>query len=418
MGTRRNQQYIVGQKYYLPERVFFSNLLQCCECKPKAMFERITATMQREIEIYIKGISSNIEYIEKRFPKDITAKTEHLLPGDFSNFVNEYCRDPSSRKRHYLLLECYQRVQTAVSWINNAIEDICGQPKHLNEDKETLNTYKDCIRNLSAVTEHEYYRIKATTYSPTTKKSSRISSYSVNQNEIVRFTMEKVIPEIIIHSERQLLSAFSLSRWHELIFESALQNGDVRRVIRVDSTKSNDFVKDIKAQFILLDEIAQHHSPEEEIKRFGEILMKILDLLAAYHQNGTIYGFEAGYVPSEYFDSSNLKELPVDDELYTDDSLIAIHIIHYLNYLNLYDTAYTKTLEFMEALDEIIDRIRPQVLEQIGRTITKEEFSGFEKVGYEGNSLFLWPCCSCLTRLLFKALLESVFFGNVMKMGG
>ncbi|MDD6194935.1 MAG: hypothetical protein PUB19_08560 [Lachnospiraceae bacterium] len=412
MNKLRNQRYSFEQAYYLPERVFFLNLLQYCECDHKIILERITTRIRREIDAHVNHILGNIQHIEDKFPDAITTDPEHLLPDDFLKFVKDHCGNRTDKRGHYLLWQCYQRTHTVVSWVDNLydiIDDKKSRPQCIDEDRQLLRSYQDWVRDLSAVSLRGSFRINVATGIPVSKKSPQIKSFSPNQNNVIRFAMEKVFPDLIIRSERPLLSSFIAKSWHDVVCKSSLKNGVSSTVIIIDSCKENGFVKDMQSRFDLLREIASHQCPEDETQHFGEILLGIYDRLSDYHKNGVIYGLEANYIPEQYSDFENQESsIPVDDKAYEWDSLIATHIINYLKWVN---STYDNTPDFMESIDRVIDKIRPQVLYQIGTTITLEEFRKLEKEGCDKNSLFLWPCCTHLSSPLFKALFaENIIF--------
>lgn len=407
MNKPRDQRYSFKHLYYLPERVFFSNLLQYCECDHKIILERITTRMQREINTHINHILESIQHIEEKYPDAITTDPEHLLPDDFLKFVKYNCGNRTDIRGHYLLWQCYQRIDTVVSWVNNLydiIDDKKSRPRRIDEDRQLLESYQDWVKDLSAVSLRNSYRIKSVTGVPVSKSSPQVKSFSPKQNNVIRFAMEKVFPDLIVCSERPLLTSFVTKNWYEVVCKSSLENGVTDTVIIIDSLKENDFVKDMQSRFDLLKEIASHQCPQEETQRFGEILLGIYDKLSDCHKNGVIYGLEAGYISGQYSDFENQESsIPVDNEAYRWDSIIAAHIINYLKWAN---SSYENTPDFMESIDKVIDKIRPQVLDQISTTITLEEFRKLEKEGCDKNSLFLWPCCTHLSSPLFKALFD------------
>lgn len=404
MNDPRSQRYSFEQEYYLPERVFLSNLLQCCECDSNIVFERITTAMQGEVNTNVNYIFEIIKDVERRHATIKEGQPEHLLPNDFINFVKQNCEKTTEREKHYFLLQCYQRIPTVVSWVEKLSEKLDARPRYLHEDKRLLKIYQDTIMDLCAVSRRESFRIKTATGALFKKKKPQINTYSDNQNKILRFAMEKVLPDVFINSDSQALSSLASKSWHDVTCKSTLVNGAVGGVIVIDSNNGNDFIRFMRSQFDVLKKIEKNQNPDEKLQLLGETLLAIYNKLSVCHQNGVIRGLKDDYIPNLNFNYVNKKTEPtIDSADYELDSYISAHIINFLEHSN---GTYEKKPSFMESIDRVIEKIRPKVLEQIGVTITLEEFRKFMKEGCTGNSLFLWPCCIHLVPMLINALFD------------
>lgn len=417
MNEPRSQRYIPGQRYYLPESVFFSNLLECCQCDSNIVFERITTTMQADIDICVNRILNIINYIERTFPETKASEPKHLLPNDFIKFVKQNGEGSTEKGKAYLLLRCYQRIHSTLSWVENLSENVDTRPQCLDEDKFILYSFQGQAKKLDAVSHRESFRIKSATGVPVKEKSARINTYSKNQNEIIRFTIEKVLPDMIIRSENNLLSYFTSNSWHDVVCKSTLISGIKRGVIIIDSNNSDDLVKFIQSRFNYFRAISTHQNLYDEIQQFGKNLLEVYDKLSVCHKNGAICGFEADYDPRTHSDFADHQVCtPMDDAEYERDAYISDHIIKLLEWLHF---TYENTPSFMDSIDRVIDRIRPQVMEQLGVAFSLDEFRKFEKEGCSGSSLFVWPGCELLLALVLDAIhYEPIVFMKKMIVGG
>ena len=404
MSESRNQRYNFDQEYYLPERVFFSNLLQCCRCDTSIVFERISTTMQSEVNTNVTYIFEIIKNMERKHVRIKEGQPEHLLPNDFISFVKRNCEKTTNRGKYYFLLQCYQRMQIAVSWAEKYSEALDALPRYLNEDKRLLKLCENATLDLCAVSKRESFRLKSATGFLSKQNKPQINTYSDNQDQIIRFALENVFPDIILNSDSQVLATLVDKGWHDMVCKSTLINGVVGTAIIIDSDSGNDFVRFMRSQFNVLKKIEGNQEPDEKIRILGKTLLAIHNKLSVCHQNGVIRGVEKDYIPNTNSNCVNNEvESSIDNADYERDSYISAHIINFLERTN---GVYEKTPVFMESIDRVIDKVRSVVLEQIGTTITLEEFRRFKKAGCEGNSLFLWPCCIHLTPLVVNALFD------------
>lgn len=404
MCQPQKRGYTLERKYYLPERVFFLNLIQCCSSDPMSVMDRITTKMQYEINIRIKYILATIQQIEGKYPEETAPEIKHILPNDFLKFVDKKCKNLDKKKNHYLLLQCYLRILDADLWVRRVSEDIedsKAKPQCLSDDKQLLNEFSKCIEDLSAISLREYYRILNTIGKPLSKKSNQIRTFSRNENKVIQFTVENVLPDLIIYSESLSLSFFISNRWYDVVCKTRLKNGMLYGVIIIDSQKGDCFRKEIQTWFNSLKEIAKDPEPEEKTQKFGEILLSIYNYISVNHQNGVIYGMDADYIPQHSDLANQQASVPEDNKTFEWDGYIASHIF---NYLKTFESTYENSPEFMASIDKVIEKIRPQIQEQIESTISFVEFRRCKKEGQSANTMFLWPSCTHLLPLLNKAL--------------
>ena len=58
----------------------------------------------------------------------------------------------------------------------------------------------------------------------------------------------------------------------------------------------------------------------------------------------------------------------------------------------------------MESIGRVIDKIRPQVLAEVGTAFSMEEFRACRRENEPDNSLFAWTSCEGLLRLLLATI--------------
>lgn len=408
MSILKNEGYLEGKEYYLPERVFFHNLCGYCRCKTDDFLDEIYWVMGRDIEDHISDILLHLEAAEKNHNKS-TKKTARFLPPSFKKFVDEEeCKLKSSKKdSYYLLSRCYKNICAANDHILRANTNKTYNPSNLVEDRKTIERFQKISDGANPLSTRDFNRIQHATGVPLTRRTPEIRSYTENQDIVVRFAIEKIIPSMIIRQQRPMLSFLASRDWQDVVCKKNASNGISDCVIVVDSIDDKGFSKAMSTCFEELKTIANHPKDEQNDTQLGSVLIKMYNRIYAEHKNGIIWGIQSTNAHLSKTQKEGSLSL-ADDKKYEHDGLISTHI---LNWLDTHHFAHQDIPEFMESIGRVIDKIRPQILAEIGTTFSMEEFRTCGRVDESCNSLFAWASCECLLRLLLDTLrVEPIIF--------
>lgn len=405
------QAYAIKDKYFLPERVFFCNLFNCCHCKKEDLLGKIKALMEKEIENYTANIFENICCAEK-LNKQKPGNDECLLPSDFIKFVKKNYNKQTLKQEGYLLTKCYEQVSSAAFMANEKYLCLLSTPLGITQDKEILACFKSICQDAEPLSLRDLNRMLQPIGTPLPSPNSSIHSYSRNQNNVVNFAIQKVFPLILIHSDRSSLSLLTSHNWHDIVCKYNAGTGFQSCVIEVNPSIEEEFRKIMHSCFDKLTKIAELPNEEQLTEDVGKLLLKIYNTIIAYHQNGMLLG-----VPdqrSKCPDDEHIVQ-PVDDEAYQYDGLISTHITNLMEWTYI---VHKDTRQFMEYIDRIIDKIRAHILKQLNATFSMDELRKFQKDGEPSNSLFLWRGNEHLLRLLIHAMHDEAVVCNNMQIGG
>lgn len=247
---------------------------------------------------------------------------------------------------------------------------------------------------------------------PLTHRSKEIKSFSDNQDIVVRFAIEKVIPSLILNTRGPMLSFLASKDWRDVVCKIINEKGMPDTVVYVNEVDDKGFSEYMNACFMELKAIADLPQKQQDSSQIGSVLIKIYDRINHEHISGAIWGTRH-CSPRDAIMENSLKksDLPyTDDKQYEHDGLLSTHI---LNWLECHNFKHQDIPEFMESIGKVIDRIRPQVLAQIGTAFTMDEFRAFKREDESCNSLFAWPGCEELLRLLLTTIRsEPILFKN------
>ena len=413
MSNLKNEGYVLKETYYLPERVFFCNLYGYCRCKKDEFLDEIYTMMGNEIEEYISVVKNQLEIAEKSHGKR-TSDTAHFLPTYFRNFVDKESKLKTSiegttnlRASNYLLSRCYKMICSVANQKVLPNVNITYKASKIKEDRETLDRFKEISESAAPLSSRDFDRIQKAIGAPLNKRTSKLKSYSDNQDIVVRFAIENVIPSLILRSQRPMLSFLASRDWHDVVCKNVAGNGIATCVISVNSLDDMGFSEFMNSCFEELKTIANRPKEKQDVSQVGSVLIKMYNRIDFEHKSGTIWGIRCDNSPLP--NAIEVNSLPnVDNKKYEYDWLISTHI---LKWLDLYNFTHQDIPEFMESIDRVIDRIRPQVLAQIGKAFTMDEFRACKREGEPSSSLFDWSGCEDLLRLLLSTIrIEPIVF--------
>lgn len=224
-------------KFFVPEKVLFSNLFRCCEYDKNTFFNKINEIMREDIE-------ENEFYIAERL-KTISQKKElqpndncHILPDGFRQFVKKcqkHC-DSHIRQQNYILAECHRR-------IIDVKNSICRnyrrkyRPSNMAYDRQTLDQFMKFVRDYEALSERELNRILDPINVSPSDCGIDASGYTKNQDYVVRFVIQKVFPVVTTRSGGTFISVLLKKDWKKLVYNYSQGRNYTTCVKLVDASK-------------------------------------------------------------------------------------------------------------------------------------------------------------------------------------
>ena len=341
LSNLKNEGYILGKEYYLPERVFFCNLYGYCRCNTDDFLDEAYSMMGNHIEESLSVVLNHLETAEKHYEKN-TSKSAHFLPPFFKKFVEKEIKFQSSQKEkehprasNYLLSRCYYKVCAVVDYIERSDVNKTYNARDLAEDRETIDRFREISVGANPLSARDFNRIQQATGVPLTKRTSETKSYSDNQDIVVRFAIEKVIPAMILRPQRPMLSFLASRDWHDVVCNKNVANGIAACVILVDPVDDRGFSEYIKACFEELKTIANLPKEKQDVSQIGSVLLKMYNRIYVEHKNGTLWGIRTDDPPLRDVQKTVSQEndkLPLaDDKKYEHDWLISTHILNWLD---------------------------------------------------------------------------------------
>ena len=410
--------YASEDKYYLPERIFFRNLFNCCQCRKEDFLEKIKAVMEQDIEKSIESLLKDIEFAEG-LDETTTGSKRHLLSTDFLNYVKKESKKSNGRASNYSLTNYYRRISSAASNACLDSDALSYKPTKIAEDRKVLELFQTLYQDAEPLSLRELNRILEPTGKILLDQGTEMHTYTNNQDTVVVFTILKVIPDIFIHAERSRLSLLTSKNWKDVVCKYQAEKGFPSGVMEIDTSTKADFENYMCSCFDKLKEIAKLPQNDQEVDNIGELLLKMYDRIVTEHKKGKIHGLPDQHTKyrkcSKYSSGETNVTQVADDELFQYDGFVSIHITNLLEWINI---AHDDNCEFMEYIDRLIDKNRDHILRQLNKTFTLDELRKFQKDSESGNSLFLWQGNEHLLRLLIHAMHDEAVVCNNMQMGG
>lgn len=424
LSNLKNDGYSLGVEYYLPERVFFRNLYGYCRCNTDEFLDEVYSVMANEIEEYVSLVLKQLEDAEKNNGPS-AGSNAHILPYSFCKFVDKESGPRSSeqekqksRASNYLLSRCYNKICSVAGQLEQSNTNLMYKARSIQEDKETIKRFRKISESADPLSTRDFIRIQKITGVPLTKRTPEIKSYSDNQDIVVRFAIEKVIPSLILRSQRPMLSFLASREWRDVVCGYTAGRGSQSCVILLNSDENREFSEYMNSCFEELQNIANLSQEKQKVSQLGSVLVKIYDKIYTEHRKGAIWGVQCDRIPEcKKVDSQrNSALLNADNKQYEHDWIISTHI---LNWLEWHHFEHQDIPEFLKSVGRVIDKIRSYVVEQIGASFTIDEFRKCKREEEPCDSLFAWSNCGDLLKLLLSTIhIEPIIFLKQHKEGG
>ena len=361
---------------YIPERLFVCNLAYLSGLRIEDICSDIDDII--DSDIYSRIIKVR-EYIDENSNDNIS-----MIPLSFNKFIskmqNKYdtitncnCRQ---KNPDYCLFEFYNAIDGLVTKIEKNRAGVSTQ------DNELITKFTECTENFKQ-------NLNATAISP--KNLSRIlnpygESYKNQQVKFVKYFIKNVIPKIIINSEDNLSDIILERDWLDLFF---LDMQTSTEAIFVNNDSNFDETQELSIEKYIND---KYNKAKENPNELGNLLLDIFgEIIKLYNQN---------ILSHKPFLKSNTR-ISIDNEQAIDESyynsIISSNILDFMRWIPMLASPPDDP-EFMQSMDNVIEKIRPDILPYIESHILNQDD---EK--YINDCIFLSENNN-LRKMLIKAL--------------
>lgn len=332
-------------EFYIPERLFLYNLVQCCNISIEKLctdlLDNVTYNIDHEIECLKNYIKNKKFILPKHFKNVFYDLKDNYLSLSQGNITKR------QKNKDYFLIKWYYIIKDVVNKIEQGAETgIISDIKE--EDVKILGEFNSYLNffiskhNANAVSQKNLDSILNPVGLP----------YKKHQHPLIKYLLCEMIPKICDLNNKPFLELFRYKNWNEIITYDIKQNKQV--IFFSGNIEENRFYeKKIKEIF----ELENDNYPE-----IGDKLLSIHNKLVLDYENGFLSSNPNGNTYNPNMNTQKGEMLLDTSTNY--DSIISSHILAFMRWIPILSDAPTDYY-FLECIDNIIDTIRPQAVEYI-----------------------------------------------------